>query len=118
MLVYPYSWHSGTNYIGTWRGKDTNNNNEVFSGCELRVTGATGASNIGNRQCDLTLANQNITLPANQWVRLTITCDGTKRARILRLLIVYILTVRKLLLQNLLNVGDHPLLKDSRWDIR
>ena len=36
----------------------TNNNNEVFSGCELRVTGATGASNIGNRQCDLTLANQ------------------------------------------------------------
>lgn len=78
MLVYPYSWHSGTNYIGTWRGKDTNNNNEVFSGCELRVTGATGASNIGNRQCDLTLANQNITLPANQWVRLTITCDGTK----------------------------------------
>ena len=44
MLVYPYNWHSGTNYIGTWRGKDTNNNNEVFSGCELRVTGATGAS--------------------------------------------------------------------------
>lgn len=82
------------------------------------MSGATGASNIGNRQCDLTLANQNITLPANQWVRLTITCDGTKRARILRLLIVYILTVRKLLLQNLLNVGDHPLLKDSRWDIR
>ena len=78
MLVYPYNWHSGTNYIGTWRGKDTNNNNEVFSGCELRVTGATGASNIGNRQCDLTLANQNIMLPANQWVRLTITCDGTK----------------------------------------
>ena len=30
MLVYPYSWHSGTNYIGTWRGKDTNNNNEVI----------------------------------------------------------------------------------------
>ena len=78
MLIYPYSWHSGTNYIGTWRGKDTNHNNEVFSGCELRVTGATGASNIGNRQCDLTLANQNIKLPANQWVRLTITCDGTK----------------------------------------
>ena len=77
-MYTPYNWHSGTNYIGTWRGKDTNNNNEVFSGCELRVTGATGASNIGNRQCDLTLANQNITLPANQWVRLTITCDGTK----------------------------------------
>ena len=19
MLVYPYNWHSGTNYIGTWR---------------------------------------------------------------------------------------------------
>jgi Domain of unknown function (DUF1735). len=78
VLIYPYSWHSGVNYIGTWHGKDTNHNNEPFSGCELRVTGTAGASNIGNRQCDLTLANQNIALPTNQWVRLTVTCDRTK----------------------------------------
>jgi hypothetical protein len=78
VLIYPYSWHSGTNYIGTWCGKDSNNKDEAFGGCELRVTGATGASNIGNRQCDLTLANQGINLPTNQWVRVTVTCDGTK----------------------------------------
>ena len=78
MLVYPYSWHSGTNYIGTWRGKDANNNNEVFSGCELRVSGTKGWSSIGNRQCDLTLSYQQVTLPTNQWVRLTVTCDGTQ----------------------------------------
>ncbi|MEQ2515783.1 DUF1735 domain-containing protein [Bacteroides zhangwenhongii] len=78
MLIYPYSWHNGINYIGTWRGKDINENNASFSGCEFRVSGTTGASNIGNRQCDLTLANQNKKLPINQWVRLTVTCDGTK----------------------------------------
>lgn len=78
MLVYPYSWHSGTNYIGTWRGKDANNNNEAFSGCELRVSGTRGWSSIGNRQCDLTLSYQQVTLPTNQWVRLTVTCDGTQ----------------------------------------
>lgn len=78
LLVYAYSWHSGTNYIGTWLGKDTGNNNEAFSGCELRVTGTSGASNIGNRQCDLTSTSQAKVIPANQWVRITVTCDGTQ----------------------------------------
>ena len=50
MRIFCYGWHSGTNYIGTWRGQDTGNNNEAFSGCEIRVTGEEGASNIGNRQ--------------------------------------------------------------------
>lgn len=78
MMIYPYSWHSGTNYIGTWSGNDINNNNEAFSGCELRVTGTSGASNIGNRQADLTLANNNIIIKPNQWNLISVTCDGTK----------------------------------------
>lgn len=77
MLIYPYSWHSGTNYIGTWRGKDTNNGNEVFSGCEYRTT-TGGVSTIGNRQCDLTTSTSGVSLPTNQWVLVTVTCDGTK----------------------------------------
>lgn len=76
MRIYPYSWNSGITYIGTWRGKDTGNNNENFSGCEIRVGNANGASNIGNRQCDLTLTNQGKIISAGQWHTLTITCDG------------------------------------------
>lgn len=78
ILVYPYSWHTGTNYLGTWIGYDTNNSNEAFSGCELRTTGTSGASNIGNRQCDLTLASENIIIPPKQWNLITVTCDGTQ----------------------------------------
>jgi len=78
VLVYPYNWHSGTTYIGSWKGKDLNNNNESFRGCELRVSGTAGATAIGNRQCDLTKASSNVTLPANQWSLITVTCDGTQ----------------------------------------
>ena len=78
MRIYCYTWHSDVNYIGTWRGRDTGNNNEAFSGCELRVTGESGASNIGNRQCDLTLANQNKTIPTGSWQTISITCDGNQ----------------------------------------
>ena len=78
MLIYPYSWHSGTNYIGTWRGLDLNNSNEAFSGCEFRTTGVTGISTTGNRQCDLTTSSNGIVIPTKQWVLLTVTCDGSK----------------------------------------
>lgn len=77
MRIFCYGWHSGTNYIGTWRGQDTGNNNEAFSGCEVRVTGEEGNSNIGNRQCDLTLASQGKTISAGTWHTISITCDGT-----------------------------------------
>lgn len=78
MRIFCYEWHSGVNYIGTWRGKDTGNNNEAFSGCEIRVTGEEGASNIGNRQCDLTLASQNKIITPGTWHTISITCDGTQ----------------------------------------
>lgn len=78
MRIFCYGWHSGTNYIGTWRGQDTGNNNEAFSGCEVRVTGEEGASNIGNRQCDLTLASQGKTISTGTWHTISITCDGTQ----------------------------------------
>ena len=64
------------------------------------------------------MANQNITLPANQWVRLTITCDGTKTGQNTEVAYRLYINGEEVALQNLLNVGDHPLLKDSRWDIR
>lgn len=76
MLIYPYNWNSGTNYIGTWRGNDLNNANEAFSGCEFRVSGTGGLTNTGNRQCDLTTTTNGIAFPANQWSLLTVTCDG------------------------------------------
>ena len=78
MRIFPYTWNNGTTYIGTWRGKDTGNNNENFSGCEIRVGNANGAANIGNRQCDLTLTNQGKIISTGQWHTLTITCDGEK----------------------------------------
>lgn len=78
MLIYPYEWHSGTNYIGTWKGKDLNNSNETFSGCEFRAYGTTGISTIGNRQCDLTTYSKGITMPTRKWLRLTVTCDGSQ----------------------------------------
>ena len=78
LLIYPYSWHSGTNYIGTWRGLDTGNNNEAFSGCEIRASSFTGVSVIGNRQCDLTTTSMYKTIPTKQWLRITVTCDGSQ----------------------------------------
>jgi hypothetical protein len=77
MMIFPYTWNSSTNYIGTWRGNDLNNSNEAFSGCEFRVTGTTGVTNTGNRQCDLTTTTSGVIIPANQWSLLTVTCDGT-----------------------------------------
>lgn len=81
MRVYCYGWHSGTNYIGSWHGKDTGNKDESFDGCELRATNATGASNIGNRQADLTTAGQNKIIPTGKWVTISVACDGTKTAQ-------------------------------------
>lgn len=81
MRIFPYSWHSGVNYIGTWRGYDRNNNNEGFSGCEIRVTynAGEGLSNIGNRQCDLTLARTgDKPITTGEWHTITVTCDGSK----------------------------------------
>lgn len=78
MLIYAYGWRATTNYIGTWRGKDTGNNNENFGGCEIRIGNASGASNIGNRQADLTLTNQNRIVPSGEWVLVTVTCDGAE----------------------------------------
>ncbi|MCD8072801.1 MAG: DUF1735 and LamG domain-containing protein, partial [Alistipes sp.] len=75
MYIYPYNWHSGTNYIGTWRGIDYNESasGAAFSGCELRVSGTDGTTNIGNRQVDF----PSTTLPTDQWVLISITCEGT-----------------------------------------
>ncbi len=78
IMIYPYTWRATTNYIGTWRGKDTGNNNENFSGCEVRVGSVAGASNIGNRQADLTLTAQGKIIPAREWTVISIVCDGTQ----------------------------------------
>lgn len=78
MRIFPYSWHSGTNYLGTWRGLDRGNRDEAFSGCEIRVQGS-GKSNIGNRQCDLTTVNDNKpAISTGEWHTITITCDGAQ----------------------------------------
>lgn len=84
ILVYPYEWRNGTSYISTWKGKDLNNNNENFSGCELRQYHYSSSyynmsySQIGNRQCDLTSYSSGISIPSEQWVLITVTCDGTQ----------------------------------------
>lgn len=81
MLIYPFNWHSGTNYIAAWRGKDLNRDNEDFSGCEFKLRGASyaNAAEIVGRQCDLATYSYmgGIMIPVNKWTRITVTCDGT-----------------------------------------
>ncbi|MDE6872136.1 MAG: DUF1735 and LamG domain-containing protein [Bacteroidales bacterium] len=81
--IYPYGWHADDgeiSYIGTWTGKDKNENNAAFSGMELRYLGSAMRSGFGNRQCDLTLTTKPLEedeIAPNMWHTITITCDGS-----------------------------------------
>lgn len=77
---YANEWHDDNEvtYIGAWRGKDKNNNNENFSGMEFRYHGTKGSSGIGGRQCDLTNESSKHVITTGEWHTLSVTCDGTK----------------------------------------
>lgn len=77
---YANEWHEDgeVTYMGAWRGKDKNNNNENFSGMEFRYHGSRGSSGIGGRQCDITNETSKHVITTGEWHTLSVTCDGTK----------------------------------------